>query len=72
MEINDGKISLGRAAVVTSVKRGGTELLGRQIEISPVYRTFTAALGAALLGLFSSVLPAFATLFNSVLRSHRN
>jgi hypothetical protein len=54
----DGKINLGSAAVATSVTRQGSQLLGRQIQVSPFYRTIVAGYGAALLGLFSSVLPA--------------
>ncbi|MCH8988428.1 MAG: hypothetical protein IIA92_06430 [Chloroflexi bacterium] len=68
VEINDGKISLGSAAVATSVKLGESELLPRKIEASPIFRTFVTALGAALLGLFSSVLPALASLISFIFK----
>ena len=69
VEIVDEKIGLGTAAVATSIKRGETQLLRRQIEVNPIYRNIVTALGAALLGMFSSVLPALRTLFNSVFRT---
>ena len=66
VEIIDGKISLGSAAVATSVTLGQSQLLPRMIEGNRGYRTFVTALGAALLGLFSSVLPALGSLVSFV------
>jgi len=66
VEIIDGKISLGSAAVATSVTLGQSQLLPRMIEVNRGYRTFVTALGAALLGLFSSVLPALGSLVSFV------